>query len=178
MPLRFWILKAVSLTQASLDCNYKRPLQFCVSEENISILYAYFRYCLLHKHVFIATILSLPSLFVVLLFTVIVDAFAAWQPNCTTPTQHVDYVSSPQVRGTMNIVWTCFAVLSLCTWTVQHLMVPVQKEYKKVSAIRKFRGKVSFNYTKLKWVGLTIAAPEHVLGKALSECLAAHGSRR
>ena len=122
--------------------------------------------------------LSLPSFFVVLLFTVVVDAFAAWQPNCTTPTQHVDYVSNPQVRGTMNIVWTCFAVLSLCTWTVQHLMVPVQKEYKKVSAIRKLWGKVSFNYTKLKWVGLTLAAPEYVLGKALSECLAAHDSRR
>ena len=122
--------------------------------------------------------LSLLSFFVVLLFTVVVDAFAAWQPNCTTPTQHVDYVSNPQVRGTMNIVWTCFAVLSLCTWTVQHLMVPVQKEYKKVSAIRKFWGKVSFNYTKLKWVDLTIAAPEYVLGKALSECLAAHDSRR
>lgn len=111
--------------------------------------------------------LFLLSFFVVLLFTVVVDAFAAWQPNCTTPTQHVDYVSNPQVRGTMNIVWTCFAVLSLCTWTVQHLMVPVQKEYKKVSAIRKFWGKVSFKYTKLEWVGLTITAPEYVLGEAL-----------
>ena len=78
----------------------------------------------------------------------------------------------------MDIIWTCFAVLALCTWTVQHLMVPVHKEHKKESAIRKFWGKVSFNYTKLKWMGWCIAAPEYILGKALSECLAAHDSRR
>lgn len=117
-------------------------------------------------------------LLILFIHTNIVDAFEAWQPVCNTPTQHVDYVSSPQVRGTMDIVWTCFAVLSLCTWTVQHLMVPVPRQSKKVSAIRKFREKVSFNYTKLKWMGWCIAAPEYVLGKALSECLAAHDSRR
>ena len=122
--------------------------------------------------------ISLLYLFVALFLAGIVDAFAAWLPNCTAPTQHVNYVSSPQVRGTMDIIWTCFAVLSLCTWTVQHLMVPVHKENKQVSAIRKFWGKVSFNYTKLKWMGLCIAAPEYVLGKALTECLAAHDSRR
>ena len=113
-----------------------------------------------------------------LLLTNVVDAFQAWQPACTTPTQHVDYVSNPQVRGTMDIVWTCFAVLLLCTWTVQHLMVPVHRRYKKVSAIRKFWGKVSFNYTKLRWMGWCIAAPEYILGKALSEYLAARDSRR
>ena len=57
-------------------------------------------------------------------------------------------------------------------------MVPVHKEHRKVSAIRKLWGKVSFNYTKLKWMGLCIALPEYVLGKALTECLAAHDSRR
>ena len=57
-------------------------------------------------------------------------------------------------------------------------MVPVHKEHKNESAIRKFWGKVSFNYTKLKWMGWCIAAPEYILGKALSECLAAHDSRR
>lgn len=57
-------------------------------------------------------------------------------------------------------------------------MVPVHKEYKEVSAIRKIWRKVDFNYTKLKWMGLCIAGPEYVLGKALTECLAAHDSRR
>ena len=57
-------------------------------------------------------------------------------------------------------------------------MVPMHKEDKKVSGIRKFRGKVSFNYTKLKWMGWCIAAPEYILGKALTEFLAARDSRR
>ena len=78
----------------------------------------------------------------------------------------------------MDIIWTCFAVLSLCTWTIQHLMVPVHKEYTKLSAIRKFWGKVSFNYTKLRWMGLCIVFPEYILGKALTEYLAASDSRR
>ena len=132
---------------------------------------------ILRKHVLIAAMLYFFCLFIPLFYTQ-VDAFAAWQPNCTFPTQHVDYVSSPQVRGTLDIIWTCFAVLLLCTWTVQHLMVPIHREHKNESAIRKFWGKVSFNYTKLKWMGWCIAAPEYILGKALSECLAAHDSRR
>ena len=86
---------------------------------------------ILYQHVFIAIMLSLLCLFVALFLASVVDAFAAWLPNCTTPTQHVNFVSSPQARGTMDIIWTCFAVLSLCTWTVQHLMVPVHKEYEK-----------------------------------------------
>ena len=123
----------------------------------------------------------MPSLlcsFVALFLVSLVHGFAAWQPNCTTPSQHVNYTSSPQVRGTMDIIWTCFAVLSLCTWTIQHLMVPIQKDHTKVSTIRRFWGKVSFNYTKLKWMGVCIGAPEYVLGKALAEYLAAHDSRR
>lgn len=121
---------------------------------------------------------SLLCVSVALFLNAVVDAFAAWQPNCTLSTKHVNYVSGPQVRGTMEIIWTCFTVLSLCTWTVQHLMVPVHKENNKVPAIRKFWGKVSFNYTKLKWMGWCIAAPEYILGKALTEFLAAHDSRR
>lgn len=122
--------------------------------------------------------LSLLCLFVALFLASVVDAFAAWLPNCTIPTENVNYVSNPQVRGTMDIIWTCFAVLSLCTWTVQHLMVPVHKEYKKVSAVRKLWKKVDYNYTKLKWMGICIGAPEFVLGKALTEYLAAQDSRR
>lgn len=122
--------------------------------------------------------LFLLCLFVALFLASAVDAFAAWQPNCTTPAHHVSFVSGAQVRGTMDIIWTCFAVLSLCTWTVQHLMVPSHKENQKVSAIRKLWGKMSFNYTKMKWMGLCIATPEYVLGKALNEYLAAHDSRR
>ena len=122
--------------------------------------------------------LSLTCLFLALFLASIADAFAAWQPNCTLPIQHINYVSSPQIRGTMEIIWTCFAVLSLCTWTVQHIMVPVHRESRKVSAIRKLWGKLSHNYTKLKWMGLCVALPEYVLGKALTECLAAHDSRR
>lgn len=132
----------------------------------------------LQEHVFIPTMLSSLCLFLALFYASVVDAFAAWLPECTIPTQNVNFVSNPQVRGTMDIIWTCFAVLLLCTWTVQHLMVPVPKQHIKVSAMRKLWGKVDYNYTKLKWMGICIGAPEYVLGKALAECLAAHDSRR
>ena len=166
-----------------LDYHYLTPCssQFCISAPSFRYIgHLTFQYTplLLYKHVFPATTLSIPYLLVALFLATVVDAFAAWQPKCTTPTQHVNYVSSPQVRGTMDIIWTCFAVLSLCTWTVQHLMVPVQREHQKMSTLRKLRGKVSFNYTKLKWMGMCIVAPEYVLGKALNEYLAAHDSRR
>ena len=134
--------------------------------------------CSEKNHVFIDTMLSFSSFFVAILLARVVNAFAAWQPNCTLPIKNVNYISNPQVRGTMDIVWTCVALLSLCIWTIQHLMVLVYKEYAKMSTIRKLWEKVSFNYTKLKRMCICIGGPEYILGKALTECLAAYDSRR
>lgn len=56
----------------------------------------------------------------------VAHAFIAFQPTCDGPTKDdkFNYVLSPSVRGTTDILWSCFAVMLLCTWSIQHLSVP------------------------------------------------------
>ncbi|MCJ1450099.1 hypothetical protein MMC28_000428, partial [Mycoblastus sanguinarius] len=129
----------------------------------------------------------LSSLAIVLFSASQVNAFSAFIPNCTIPSVHHTWISEPQVRGTMNIIWSCFSVLLLCTWTIQHLHVPPHIEPKKHSWNVKFYKDARysaflddfrFNVTKLKWMMLSFLAPEYILAKALAEFLAARESRR
>ena len=144
----------------------------------------------------------LPFLIIASLLPSNVNAFSAFRPNCTLPSTTYNYVGSPQVRGTMSIVWSCFAVLLLCTWSVQHLAVPLQEKPRRRSHRRRlaiswfrvlaklfhlepkerlwneFIDEVRWNFNRLQWMGLCLIAPEFVLGKALQENLAANDSRK
>lgn len=123
----------------------------------------------------------------VCLYATSAHGFKAFMPNCTTPPDHVTWVSPPAVRGTMDIIFSCFSVLLICTWAIQHLSVPPHKHHSEHSWNRRFVRNLQysaflddlrFNFTKLKWMGLSVLAPEYILSKALSEFLAAHDSRR
>lgn len=120
-------------------------------------------------------------------------AFAAYKPNCSTVPDHLNYFSPPQLRGTLNIIWTCFAVVFTCTWAVQHLSVPIPcetpdlaaelSEKKAPNLFHRILGRLktsesSFLARKFRWMLVSIAAPEFVLGKALAERWAAQESRR
>ena len=121
---------------------------------------------------------------IALLFADLASAFRAFEPNCTAPRDHVTWVSPPSVRGTMEIIFSCFSVLLVCTWAIQHLSVPPHRDHywnhklvesKQYSA---FLDDARFNYSKLKWMVMSLIAPEYILSKSLSEMLAAHDSRR
>ncbi len=115
------------------------------------------------------------------------NAFIAFQTTCSSPPDQVNWVASPQVRGTIDILWSFFSVLLLCTWTIQHLSIPPRKEHKGRSWNRHFVTEarysafiddLHFNITKLKWMALSLLAPEYILAKALAEWLAAPDSQR
>src|SRR5438045_2076093 len=57
----------------------------------------------------------------------LVSAYETFHPNCTFPHKTVNLVTSPEIRGTFNILWSCLFTLLICTWTIQHLNVPAQK---------------------------------------------------
>lgn len=87
----------------------------------------------------------------------------------------------------MDIIFSCFSVLLICTWAIQHLSVPPHRHHTQYSWNQRFvkseqysafLDDLRFNYTKLKWMGMSLLAPEYILSKALSEYLAAHDSRR
>lgn len=90
-----------------------------------------------------------------------------YSSNCTLPPTGEIFVSSPNVRGTLDIVWTCLSVLLICTWSVLHLNVPIQSKCKGKGQ------KINLIYirttTKLKWLLLNLLAPEWSLAKAWSD---------
>ncbi|KAF8847290.1 hypothetical protein BDZ45DRAFT_665973 [Acephala macrosclerotiorum] len=95
----------------------------------------------------------------------------SFRTNCTLPGAAPYFVSAPNVRGTLEIVWNCLSVLLLCTWSILHLNVPVQTHaagtyQKHVRAMKRF-GK------KIKWMMFSLLAPEWLLGKALSDLMSA-----
>lgn len=49
-------------------------------------------------------------------------------PSCTLPSEGTNFVSSPPVRGTLDILWSCLSIFVLCTWSVYRPSVPSQAE--------------------------------------------------
>ena len=104
-------------------------------------------------------------------------AFQSFTPKCPLPDDGVNFVSGPNTRGTLDMVWSSFSVLILCTWTVQHLSVPSHKENKVHTWGKGFRKKAGQFLTKLKWMLVTLVGPEYMVAKALTEFVAARYSR-
>jgi hypothetical protein len=87
--------------------------------------------------------------------------------NCTLPVDIVNYVSSPNTRGTIDILWSCLATLFLCTWSVQHPNVPVlQRPH---TALGKVIKHCYMFLRKMKGMLATLLAPELLLAIAISD---------
>ncbi|KAJ9298541.1 hypothetical protein DTO271G3_3508 [Paecilomyces variotii] len=110
---------------------------------------------------------------------------SSFQVNCPLPDKITNYVSGPNTRGTLDILWSSVSVLLLCTWSIQHLNVPPQfcAVSRKTSKRQWWRFRPT-NYQeqsrraylfcrKLKWLMINIIMPELVLGLALSEWISA-----
>lgn len=93
-------------------------------------------------------------------------------PQCSLP-GHIDgYLSSPDIRGTLDIVWTCLTTLLLCTWTVLHLNIPIELQASE-GRVQSWHRFLYLAIRKLQWMGITLAAPEVILGMALMDLVSA-----
>jgi hypothetical protein len=95
----------------------------------------------------------------------------SFTPTCSLPPENTKFTSVPNVRGTLDIVWTCFSILLLCTWSVQHLNIQPQVKPRTIGQY--VRWTVFLVKRKAKWMLLTLVAPEILIGLALSELVAA-----
>ncbi|KAF1955042.1 hypothetical protein CC80DRAFT_416530 [Byssothecium circinans] len=87
-------------------------------------------------------------------------------PNCTLPPTTPAFVLGPNTRSTLSIVWNCLGTLILCTWSILHLNVPPQLTPRSTAQI--IRRWLYHSGTKLKWMVITILAPETIMGIAYS----------
>lgn len=96
--------------------------------------------------------------------------------NCTLPTPGTTFVEGPNVRGTLDILWSCLGVLLLCTWSIQHLAIPLQCRPRSMrQRVNKFFVELGI---KLRWMLVTLIAPELLCGVAAEEWLTACKSAR
>lgn len=106
--------------------------------------------------------------------------YTNFQPTCTVPNETVNFVASAGVRGTFDILWSCLFTILACTWSIQHLNIPEQRDrhketskrwgatfwYDTVWAMKRF-------WTNFKWMVIAILAPEMILGKAIADLMTA-----
>ena len=56
-------------------------------------------------------------------------AYSDFNSICSLPTHTVNYVSSSNTRGSLDIVWSCFGTLIACVYWILHFNIPPSKEH-------------------------------------------------
>lgn len=92
-------------------------------------------------------------------------------PNCTTPPDEAGLVASPNVRSTSDIVWSCAAVIGLCTWVVLHPNVPIEASYTRLAQWISLQSYLLA--LKVLYFVVALVAPEAVAGRAMMSLYAA-----
>jgi hypothetical protein len=111
--------------------------------------------------------------FLLFAFGTAVQAYTVFETTCKTPTTNVNFVSSPGSRGTLDILWSSLFTIFACTWTIQHLNVPEQREGRDRGWKGDLKWMLKGVYTSVKWMLFTMIAPEFVIGKACGDLMQA-----
>ncbi|PYI31321.1 hypothetical protein BP00DRAFT_344008 [Aspergillus indologenus CBS 114.80] len=107
------------------------------------------------------------------LFILPSDAFTSFNTNCTLPLDTVNYVSSPNTRGTLTILWTCLFTIVSCTWTVKYPDVPWQREHYRPGRMGDMKCVAQKYFSQILWFLVTLLAPEVLLAKYWHDILTA-----
>ncbi|KAK4442612.1 hypothetical protein QBC34DRAFT_363466 [Podospora aff. communis PSN243] len=101
------------------------------------------------------------------------QAYTVFQPTCTSPTEPVNFVSAPNSRGTLEILWSSLFTIFACTWTIQHPNVPEQRDGRFPSWTGDIRWGLRHAIESLKLAVATVLAPEIVIFVAWCDYCAA-----
>jgi hypothetical protein len=112
-----------------------------------------------------------------LLFTSLVNSYSTFTTICSTPSSATNYVSSPNTRGTLDILWSCLFTVIACTWTIQHLNVPEQRNRRDDNWLGDLKWMLKGFWRNVKWMLAIMIAPEYILGKACADLVAAFMAR-
>ncbi|KAE8409777.1 hypothetical protein BDV37DRAFT_277432 [Aspergillus pseudonomiae] len=93
-------------------------------------------------------------------------------PNCTLPPTAGRFVAAPDVRGTLDIVWSCGSILILSCWSIFHPNIPPQ--FKPTpKGWHNTRRHLFLFFQKLRWVVSILVAPEMIMTKAMLDLTSA-----
>ena len=113
-------------------------------------------------------------------FVAAAEAYKIFETSCSTPTPTtpVNFVTSPDSRGTLDILWSSLFTIVACTWTVQHLNIPEQRNGRDPGWVGGLKWKLKRFLTSAKWMLITMIAPEVVIGMACYDFISAKESLR
>jgi hypothetical protein len=94
------------------------------------------------------------------------EAYTKFDPTCSLPDKTVNFVSSADSRGTLDILWSSLFTIIACTWTIQHPNVPEQREDRDPGWVGTIKWSLRRFLRSTKWMILTIIAPEIIMGLA------------
>ena len=69
----------------------------------------------------------------------------------------------------MDILWSCLFTIIACTWTVQHLNIPEQREGRDPGRLGDIKWQLKSTWSSTKWMLATVLAPEILVGKAWAD---------
>ena len=102
-----------------------------------------------------------------------VQAYTTFETVYSIPANEVNFVSSPDARGTLGILWSCHFTIVACTWSILHLNVPEQRDGRDPGWQGDLKWKAKSPWSNFKWMLVTMFAPELILGKAFGDLMAA-----
>ena len=106
------------------------------------------------------------SISLVLCTSTLAHGYTSFNPNCSNPEHSVNFVGSPDTRGTLDILWSSLFTIIACTWTILHLNVPEQRECRDPGWRGDIKWMIKGFWKKLKWMLMTMLAPELMLSLA------------
>ncbi|KAH6603486.1 hypothetical protein Trco_008261 [Trichoderma cornu-damae] len=114
-----------------------------------------------------------------LLFCLIplVKAYTVFETTCSAPAAPANYVSSPNTRGTLDIIWSSLFTIIACTWTLQHPNIPEQRNGRDKGHLGDAKWALRAFYRGAARMACTVIAPELIIGAAFGDLLAARQSR-
>jgi hypothetical protein len=108
----------------------------------------------------------------------VAQAYTVFNPICSTPEKPANFISSPDSRGTLDILWSCLFTIFACTWSVQHLKVPEQREGRDPGWRGSFWWMLKGIWSKSKWMITTVIAPEVALANAAGGLVGARAQQK
>lgn len=95
--------------------------------------------------------------------------FSTYSSNCTLPPNGASFVDSSDLRGTLDIIWSCASILLICTWSIMHQNLPVQST--PCNKKQAFTRELQRSLTKIQWMLFNLLAPEMLISQAISDRL-------
>jgi len=100
------------------------------------------------------------------LFIAVGWGYTTFDPVCTRPDGSVNFVSGPDVRGTMEIIWGSLFTLIACTWTIHHPNVPEQRDDRDPGWKGDLWWGLKSTWESAKLALVTVLAPELIISIA------------